>query len=262
MSLRLTALLAIAASSVAGAALAQAQPFTPVEAPKTWTAQVGAGVVYGTGVTDRTESDYRAVPWASVNYRDVVYANGLDGIGWNAVKTDSFRAGLQLRPRYAADDIEGSSLERPGFGADAAIYAYQRLPGNVVIGGRVSQDVTGDEAGLEYLASVDHQRVTPVGLLRASAYVRGGNDERIQRYYGVTPEQAPGSGFSPYTFEGGLSGAGATVLLAVPVGERFGLGGFVNYEQRLGDLKDSPLIENDHVWRAGLIGVVRFSSGS
>lgn len=262
MSLRLAACLAVAVSSLAGAALAQSQPYPAVEAPKTWTAQVGGGVTYGFSATGNTGSDTSATPWASVNYRDIVYANGLDGIGWNAVRTDSFRAGLQLRPRYAAGDIEGSSLDRPGLGADASLYAYQRLPGDFVVGGRISQDATGDDAGMEYFASIGRQSVTPVGLLRASAYVRGGNGERLQRYYGVTPAEAPGSGYSAYEPEGGLSGAGAALLLAVPVGDRFGLGGFVNYEQRLGDIKDSPLVEDDHVWRAGLIGVVRFSSGS
>jgi outer membrane protein len=252
---------ALGLCSAAGAALAQSQPYTPVEAPKTWTVQIGGGVTYGFSATGNTGSDYTATPWASANYRDIVYANGLDGIGWNAIKTDSFRVGLQLRPRFAAGDIEGSSLERPDLGADASVYAYQRLPGNIVVGGRVSQDATGDDAGLEYYASVGHQRVTPVGLLRASAYVRGGDDERVQRYYGVSAAQAPGSGYAVFEPQGGLSGAGAAVFLAVPVGERFGLGGFANYEQRLGDIKDSPLVAEDHVWRAGLIGVVRFSSG-
>jgi len=50
-------------------------------------------------------------------------------------------------------------------------------------------------------------------------------------------------------------------MLAVPIGDRFGAGAFVNYEQRLGDIKDSPLIKDDYVWRAGVIGVVRFNSG-
>jgi outer membrane scaffolding protein for murein synthesis (MipA/OmpV family) len=79
---------------------------------------------------------------------------------------------------------------------------------------------------------------------------------------GVSAEQAPGSGYQPYEASGGLSGAGAVAFLAIPIGERFGVGGFVNYEQRLGDTKDSPLFEDEGVWRAGLIGVVRFSSGS
>lgn len=259
MSLRLL-LLSAAFTAVAGSAFAQSQPYEQVEAPKTWRVDVGGGITHGFSATGNTGEDINYTAWGSANYRDIVYANGLDGLGWNALMTDDFRAGVQLRPRFAAGDIEGSTLDRPDLGADAALYAYKRLPGNIVVGGRVQHDVTGDDAGLSYFASIGHRRVTPVGLLSVSSYVTGGNDERAQRYYGVTPAEAPGSGYTAFEPEGGLSGVGAVAFLAVPVGDRFGLGGFVNYEQRLGDVKDSPLIEDEGVWRAGLIGVVRFSS--
>lgn len=258
MSLRTLFLSAVFAAT-AGSALAQSQPYEQVEAPKTWRVEVGGGITHGFSATGNTGEDVNYTAWGSANYKDVIYANGLDGLGWNAVKTDDFRAGVQLRPRFAAGDIEGSSLDRPDLGADAAVYAYKRF-GGIVVGGRIAQDVSDDDAGMQYFASVGHQRVTPVGLLRVSAYATGGDEDRLQRYYGVTPEQAPGSGYQPYETSGGLSGAGVVAFLAVPVGDRFGLGGFVNYEQRLGDTRDSPLIEDHGVWRAGLIGVVRFSS--
>lgn len=254
-----TLILTAAFAAVAGSALAQSQPYEDVEAPKTWRVEVGGGITHGFSPTGNTGDDINYTAWGSANYKNIFYANGLDGLGWNAIKTDDFNAGVQLRPRFSAGKIEGSSLDRPGLGADAALYAYKRF-GGIVVGGHVAQDVSGDDAGMQYFASVGHQRVTPVGLLRVSGYVTGGNDERLQRYFGVTPEQAPGSGYQPYQASGGLSGAGAVAFLAIPVGTRFGVGGFVNYEQRLGDTKNSPLIDDDHVWRAGLIGVVRFSS--
>lgn len=253
-------LLSLALASAAGSAMAQSQPFEEVEAPKTWRVDVGGGITHGFSATGATGDDVNFTAWGSASYKDVVYANGLDGLGWNALKTDDLRAGVQLRPRFAAGDIEGSSLERPDLGADATLYAFKRL-GGLVVGGRVGYDATGDDAGLQYFASVGYQRVTPVGLLRATGYVTGGDDDRLQRYFGITEDQAPGSGYQPYEASGGLSGAGAVAFLAVPVGDRFGLGGFINYEQRLGDTRDSPLVEDEGVWRAGLIGVMRFSSG-
>lgn len=260
-ALRLTAALSLASLALgAGAALAQSQPYEAVEAPKTWKVDVGGGLVHGFSATGSTGQDVNWTAWGSASYRDVVYANGLDGLGWNAVKRDDFRAGVQLRPRFSAGEIEGSTLDRPGLGADATLYAAKRLPGNIVVGGRVQHDATGDDAGLGYFASVGHQRITPVGLLQLTGYALGMNDARARRYYGVSVAEAPGSGFSAYQPSGGLTGVGAAALLAVPIGPRFGAGAFVNYEQRLGDIKDSPLLTDDHVWRAGLIGVVRFSS--
>lgn len=189
-------LLSVAFAAVAGSALAQSQPYEQVEAPKTWRVDVGGGITHGFSATGNTGDDVNYTAWGSASYKDVVYANGLDGVGWNALKTDDLRAGVQIRPRFAAGDIEGSSLDRPGLGADAALYAYKRF-GGIVVGGRISQDVSGDDAGTQYFASVGHQRVTPVGLLRVSGYVTGGSDERIQRYYGVTAEQARAAATSP-----------------------------------------------------------------
>jgi len=217
----LTAPLAAAVVTLAAAsASAQSMPYEAVEAPTTWKVDIGGGVVRGFSATGNTSDDFNFTAWGSASWRDVVYANGLDGL-----------------------------------------YAYKRLPGNIVVGGRIQHDVSGDDAGLEYYGSVGHQRVTRVGLLQTMGYVRGGDDERARRYYGVTAAEAPGSGYAVFEPSGGLSGLGGVIMLAVPIGDRFGMGGFINYEQRLGDLKDSPLVEDDHVWRAGLIGVVRFNSG-
>ncbi len=253
------ALLTAAFAGLPAAALAQSQPFQPVEAPQTWKVDVGGGFVRGFSVSGDKSEDFNFTAWGSASYRDIVYANGLDGLGWNAIKRDGFHAGVQLRPRFAAGDIDG--MDRPDLGADAALYAFKRLPGNIVVGGRIQHDATGDDAGLEYYGSVSHQRVTPIGLLQTMAYIRGGSDERVQRYYGVTAQEAANTDYAAFTPSGGLSAAGAAALLAVPIGDRYGVGAFFNYEQRLSDIKDSPLIEDDHVWRAGVIGVVRFNSG-
>ena len=170
MTLRLLALSAVAAcTAFAGSALAQSQPYEQIRPESQgWTVDLGAGVLYRNDSNGDTGSKTTVAPWISANYRDIVYLTPIDGLGWNAIKTDDFRAGLQLRPRFSADDIEGLTLDRPGFGADLAAYAYKRLPGNVVIGGRVSRDVSDLSEGVEYYASIGHQRVTPVGLLNAS----------------------------------------------------------------------------------------------
>ena len=83
-----------------------------------------------------------------------------------------------------------------------------------------------------------------------TTFINGFLRERAEAFRFVNPDEVAR----------GLTGAGVALFLAVPVGERFGVGGFVNYERRLGDVKDSPLVDGADVWRAGVIGVVRFSS--
>lgn len=246
------------ATLVAAPAFSQSMPYEQVEAPKTWKVDVGGGFVRGFSATGANAKDTNWTFWGSASYKDVVYANGLDGIGWNAINHDDFRAGVQLRPRFAAGDIDGFA-DRPELGADATLYAFKRLPGNVVVGGRVSQDVTGDDAGMTWNAQIGHQRITKVGLLQLMAYGRGGDADRLNRYFGVTPEDAATSGYQAFEGDGGLSALGASAFLAVPIGDRYGAGAFVNYEEYMGDSRDSPLLDDTHIWRAGIVGVVRFS---
>lgn len=249
---------AVAACLVATPALAQTQPYERVGPRQDWTVDLGAGVLFSQDSSGDTGDQTNAVPYVAANWRDTVYFNPFDGVGWNVFRTDSFRAGVQVRPRFSPDDIEGLTLERPDFGADAAVYAFQRLAGNIVVGGWVSRDISDVSEGTEYFASIGHQRATGIGLLNATAYVRGGDDKLANAYYGVDASEAALNGIAAYAPDGGLQSAGANLLVVAPVSRRWAIGGLVNYERRLGDIADSPLSQNDDVWRVGGFVVRRF----
>ncbi|MFJ6025817.1 MipA/OmpV family protein [Brevundimonas sp. NPDC092305] len=251
MKLRLTLAATAAAMAFSGAALAQTQPYEQVGPKQDWTVDLGVGVLFSQDSSGDTGGKTNVVPYIAANWRDTVYFSPFEGVGWNAIRTDSFRAGVQIRPRFSPDDIEGLTLERPDFGADAAVYAFQRLPGNIVIGGRVSRDISDVSEGTEYYGSIGHQRATGVGLLNATAYVRGGDRKLADAYYGVDASEAALNGISAYAPDGGLQGAGVNVVLVAPISRQWAIGGLANYERRLGDIADSPLSQNDDAWRVG-----------
>lgn len=248
-----------AASIAAGSpAAAQTQPFAAAGPQQDWTVDVGAGVLFSQDSSGDTGQETRFVPYVAANWRDRVYFSPFEGLGWNVVSTPTLRAGVQLRPRFSADEIEGLTLERPDTGADAAVYAYQRLPGNFVVGARFSRDISDVSEGSEYQASLANQRVTPFGLLNASIYVRGGDRKLADAYYGVSAAEAAANGIGAYAPDGGLQGAGATALLVVPFSGQWAGGALVNYERRLGDVADSPLSRSDDAWRLGAFVARRF----
>ncbi len=239
-------------------ALAQTQPYKSVQEQKRWSVEVGGGPVYGFSANGGSTSETNLTPWISFNYGNRFYANGLDGVGYNFINVDDLRIGGQLRPRYASGDAAGGTLERPGFGIDATVYAFKRIAGNVVVGGRVTHDLSGVSDGTQLFGSVGHQKVTRVGLLQTIGYVRVGDRKVVRAYYGLTPEDSIASGLPAYSPGGGVQSAGVAALLMVPFGDRYGAGGFINYERILGDAADSPLVAHASVWRAGLIVVRRF----
>lgn len=249
---------ALAACLLAAPALAQTQPFESAGPQQNWTVDLGAGVIASQDSNGDTGGQTNVVPYVSVNWRDTAYFSPFDGVGWNVVKTESFRAGVQIRPRFSPDDIEGLTLARPDFGADAAVYAFQRLPGNIVVGGRVSRDISDVSEGTEYYASVGHQRMTRIGLLNLTAFGRGGDRKLAGAYYGVSPTEAALNGIAAWEPDGGIQGAGINALLVAPINRQWAVGALAGYERRLGDVADSPLSESDDSWRVGGFVARRF----
>lgn len=113
-------------------------------------------------------------------------------------------------------------------------------------------------SGTPHDPAIGHQRVTPFGLLNASAYVRGGDSKLADAYYGVSSAEAAANRISAYSPGGGLQGAGASLVLLVPVGDKWGAGALLNYERRLGDVADSPLSQSDDAVRTGVFIARRF----
>lgn len=226
--------------------------------PATWTVDVGAGVIYNNRAASGRDSRVSAVPWLSFDYKDRLYANPMDGLGYNIVKSDRFRAGVQVAPQFSAGSPEGADLDRPGFGADAGGYAYYRLPGNLVIGGQVLRDIASQSEGMTYRATLAQQSATPIGLLTTSVYARGANAKWNRAYYGVTPADSAQSGLAAYKPGGGIDGVGAAAFLLAPVGNGFGAGGFAGYERLVGEAADSPVIRSRNVFRVGVLVAKRF----
>lgn len=253
------AAVSILGAAAAGAAHAQTQPFEPMGPPaRGLTYDLGLGALFSRDGDGDTGGRTRVVPYVAANWNDVVYFSPFEGLGWNAVKTDTVRAGVQLRPRFDADDVEGLTLDRPDFGVDAAVYAYGRVPGNVVIGGRISRDVSGVSDGTEWQASIARPWRTSIGGLTTTAYVRGGDRDLADAYWGVSPAEAAANGIAAYAPDGGMEGAGVNLVLVTPLSDGWALGGLAGWERRLGDAADSPLSRNDDAFRAGVFVSRRF----
>lgn len=119
------AILSLCLFALPCAALAQTQPFTPVEAEKDWTLMVGGGPIYGFSVSGKDPDRFNFTPWGAFSYKDRLYANGLDGIGYNVIKRETVRAGVQIRPHYSGQsELEGLII--PDRGADLGLYSFVR----------------------------------------------------------------------------------------------------------------------------------------
>lgn len=262
MRVKSALILGLVAAAFGGAAQAQVMPFEQVVPQAKWTVDVGAGVLYSGRRASGRDGRAQVAPWLGVNYQDRVYADPLDGVGVNLIKGDAVRVGLQIEPQFSAGHPEvAPTLDRPGLGANAGGYAYVRVPGNVVIGGKVGHDIARQSDGWVWRVSAGQQSKTPIGLATTVVYVRGADGQRTRAYYGITPAEAAATGLPVYAPSGGVQAAGAFLLLLAPVGRNLGAGVMFNYERLMGDAKDSPIITKRNDFRAGVLVAKRFSWG-
>ena len=260
---RIFAIAALAAAAIAIPSLAQAQtqPYVSQGKSSDWTLDVGAGAVFGFTPGGSKANQVNAIPWVSYNWHDRFYANVLEGVGYNVIKNDLWRVGVQIRPNYTgASAIDG--LKLPGFSADLTGYVYRRIGYNFSIGGRLMHDVSGQTDGTAAWLSVGHQDITPIGLLQTTVYTRIADRRSNQAYYGIDAQQSAQSGLPMYTLGAGAQNAGVALLMLSPVTKHYAIGSFLNVERALGDVADSPLIQDrqnkEMAYRAGLIVVRRF----
>ena len=258
----LLALLAATACALPAAALAQALPYKDIEAPATWEVDVGGGPVYGFSPGGKDPHKTNFTFWGSAHWKGKIYANGLDGLGYNVINDETLHVGAQLRPRWGGPDDTDSGIQSPVTGADLAVYAYKRTWKDFVVGGRIGRDVTSVSDGWDFWGSVSRQDVTSVGLLQSMIYVRGGDKNTNRTFYGVTAKDvAAVPSLNEYDPKGGLNQVGVAFLMMTPIGDKYAVGTFANYERILGEAADSPLIERygqQDEYRGGLIVVRRF----
>lgn len=241
-----------------GVSAAQTEPYITYGAQSDLTLDIGGGPIYGFSPSGGKANQINFIPWGALDWRDRVYADDLDGVGYNVVKTDTLRAGLQVRPRYAAG-TSSEGLELPGLGADLTAYAFQRIGHNFVVGGRVMHDVSNGTKGTSAWLSLGHQDLTPVGLLQSIVYTSLGDRRTNQAYYGVDARQAAQTGMPIYTLGGGAQNVGIAFLMMTPVSKHYAVGTFANAERALGDVADSPLMKDDRTtYRGGFIVIRRF----
>jgi outer membrane scaffolding protein for murein synthesis (MipA/OmpV family) len=245
-----------------GVAHAQTQPYKPVGEQHDWTVDIGGGAVYGFSANGGDPEKVNAIPWGDFNYKNRVYGDALNGLGYNVILRDRLRAGVQVRPHFGgnADGMEG--LEVPGLGADLAGYAFYRVGENFSVGGRLMHDISGISNGSSLMLSAGHQDITKVGLLQTLVYTRFGDRKTNQAYYGIEASEANATGLSPYEVGAGAQNIGIAFLMMTPIKKHYAIATFINAERALGDVANSPLIQmkqnKEMSYRAGILVVRRF----
>lgn len=245
-----------ALAQTAPSATAPARPAGPPMAPQGWTMTLGVAPVFGMAWQGAKDTALSIFPDLRVNYKDTLFLSVQDGLGWNAVNQDGWKAGPIVRARFGRNEDDGGSPFLIAGGSDAL-----RGMGDVDIAGEAGGFVEkrlGAKKQWRLRAEVrqgfgGHEGV--VGDVLAQYSGRSGkviyavgpratfaSGDFMRTYYGVDGAQAARTGLAASRPDGGLVSYGMGANLIRPLDRKRAVAVFAGVDRLGGEPAGSSLI--------------------
>ena len=225
----------------------------PKDEKRDWALSIGviAGVTPDYEGSD--DYDFGFGPNLAGSWRDILFFKGKT-FGANLVREKNLKAGPILSWSGGRDEDDNDKLEGMG-DVDGSIEAggfvsYRRKPLRFKLEAR--QDVNSGHEG----ALVDLSVGTSLPLKKPRVSVALGttwaSDDYMESFFGVTSKQSANSGLKKYNAEAGIKDISLSVTTGYPLTNRWRLGGKVEYKRLVGDAADSPIVEDENQFLAGI----------
>jgi len=191
-----------------------------------------------------------------------VQVKGADNVQLRLLSQYGFEAGPVLGYRFGRD--AGDSNRLRGFadidgGLVAGAYAGYRA-GPLLFAVSYHHQVTGDDTGGLVRLAVEHAaRLNATTKLTASLGTAYASDDYMTTFFGVSAAQAAASGLARYTPDAGFKDVSFGLTAAIDLTDRWTLLLTGRYTHLIGDAADSPIVESESQFFAGLGLTYRFS---
>lgn len=218
----------------------------PVEADRQgWSVTVGVAPVLSPAWQGSRDMVLSVFPDLRVSYGDRFFASIPEGLGWNALNQDGWKAGPVAKLRFGRDEDRGGSVFRIAGGSDALV-GLGNVDAAAEIGGFLEKRLGSWRARMEVLrgfgghegvvaeGSVAYQMRSGRTIVNAGPRLTLASKDFVNTYFGVDAVQAQRSGLPIYTANGGLLSYGVGGSAIRPLGRRSALTLFTGLD-RLGD---------------------------
>ncbi|MGR8948664.1 MAG: MipA/OmpV family protein [Gammaproteobacteria bacterium] len=222
--------------------------------PNGWRIGLGLAPIVSPVFEGAEDYGFSVFPDLRFQYRDTFFASVPEGLGYRVLNLPNLKAGPIARIRFGREEddggspffITGSADGLEGLGdvdAAAELGGFVRYDiaewrarfelrrgfgGHEGVVGDVSLDYTGGDSGFRYAFG---------------PRMRFGSSDFVDPYFGVDGRQSMRSGLPTYDADGGINSAGLGVSAIIPRGRRITFVLFGGYDRLLGDVADSPLVE-------------------
>ena len=218
-----------------------------------WSVTLGVAPVFSPAWQGSRDMTLSLFPDLRVNYRDEIFASIPDGVGWNVINRDGWKAGPLAKIRFGREEERGGSPFLITGGSDALlglgdVDAAAELGGFAerLLGswrGRVEiRRGFGGHEGLIAEGSVAYQARTGRTIINVGPRATVTSKAYIDTYFGVDAGQAQRSGLRPYSPSGGLLSYGVSASAIRPMTRRSAITLFSGLDRLGAEAGDSPLV--------------------
>lgn len=218
-----------------------------------WSITVGVAPVLSPAWQGSRDMALSIFPDLRLNYKDVIFASIPDGLGWNVVNHDGWKAGSLAKLRFGRDEERGGSPFLITGGSDA-LRGLGDVDAAVEVGGFIEKRAGqwrgrievrrgfGGHDGVVADGSVAYQARRGRTIINVGPRATLASREYIETYFGIDALQSQRSGLRPYSASGGLLsyGVGGTVIR--PLSRRSAVTLFTGLDQLGQNAGDSPLV--------------------
>lgn len=216
---------------------------------------ISFGIAGGVSPDYEGSSDYEFSfgPNIGASWRDRIFYKG-KSLGANIIKEKNFKVGPIVswssgRDEDDNDKLEGlgdvdSSIEAGGF------LAYRMKPMRFRL--EIRQDIDSGHEG----ALVELSGGTTLPFTKPRVFVSLGtvwaSDDYMQSFFGVDTGQSAASGLKKYNADAGIKEVNLGVTAGYSITPRWRVGGKIEYKRLVGDAADSPIVDDEDQFLAGI----------
>ena len=221
-----------------------------VETQEVSNIRLGLGPVTSPDYDGDDSYDIKPAPMVSLHYRDLILIDnnnirinlfGKDGL----FNSNRYRARPLLkldRGRDESDSKDLTGLGDVGTSIEVGVFAsytYERTRVRL----RMQQDVISGHRGLRVIGDLRYifLKITDL-VVTSSASIEWDNNNYMDSYFSITPEQSFSSDFPGFDAGSGLKAASLCVGANYSISRHWALVASVGYSRLLGDARTSPLI--------------------
>ncbi|MET1756341.1 MipA/OmpV family protein [Novosphingobium sp. RD2P27] len=218
-----------------------------------WSVTIGVAPVLNPAWQGSKDMTLSVFPDLRVNYKDVIFASIPEGLGWNVVNENGWKAGPLAKVRFGRDEERGGSPFLITGGSDALL-GLGDVDAAAELGGFVEKRVGpwrgrlevrrgfGGHEGVIADGAVSYQARSGRTIINAGPRATVATKAYIDTYFGIDAVQAQRSGLPAYSPSGGLLSYGVGGSVIRPLNRRSAVTLFTGLDQLAGDAGDSPLV--------------------